>query len=76
MNCVEPLPSAATLLHMRLPFFSVRHVLPIYGDILDMKFLEGIFETVINFSICAHSWNSVYCGFKRLHWNLSGHYIF
>jgi hypothetical protein len=30
-----------------------------YGDVLDTKWLERIFETVINFSVCACSWDSL-----------------
>jgi hypothetical protein len=45
MNGVETVRSAATLLDM----------LHIYGDALDTKWLERIFETVINFSVCFNS---------------------
>lgn len=38
-------------------------MLHMYGDVLDTKWLERIFETVINFAVCVYSWDSVYFDF-------------
>jgi hypothetical protein len=38
-------------------------MLYIYRDVLDTKWLERVSETVVNFSVCVYSWDSVYFDF-------------